>query len=444
MTNLPKPSSVRGNGIWDAAQQGISTLANAVISLLVVTALSMEDYGAYSYAIAVTGIAMSIMNAGLGGLVVRYLVEHRSQNRALVTAMLISRSALACAGYACAALLALTAGNEVVLVATLVALVALFGKALEGPEAWFLSQLRSRRTATLRVSVTLVAFSARLAAIIFFPSLLVFVALFVLEAILSGIAILVAYLREPDSPGLSRPDIRTSAELIRESLPLLLSGVANQVTLKANVIIVQALLGATSVAVFSVAARISELAYFLPVVFMNSLLPHLMSLRFESEDPSAYKAMMKKAYGRALWAGIGVGLVVGVVSAFAIPWIFGPEYGDSVPVLAIYLCATPFVFMAAVYSKWIIVEKVLWASLVRHCIGAIVSIGASIALVPVAGVTGAAAATVLAYVSASYVAAFFSRLTRGQAILMSSAWLYPLTLIGRRRAGGMQHRGGRS
>lgn len=417
--------------MWDAAQQGVSTLANAIISLLIVTALSVNDFGAYSYAIAVTGIAMSIMNAGLGGLVVRHMVEHRSQNRVLMTAMIMARSALAGVGYLVAAAIALSSGSEEVLLATLLALLALFGKTLEGPEAWFLSHLRSRRTALIRVTISLLLFAVRLVAIIFFPSLLVFVALFVLEAFLSGTAILVAYLREPDSPGFSKPSIMTSLRLMRESTPLLLSGIANQITLKASVIVVQAFLGASSVAVFSVAARISELAYFLPVVFMNSLLPHLVSLKSDKNE-SRYVGTLKLAYGRAFWAGVAVAVVVGCVGSILIPWFFGPSYEDSAPILIVYLCATPYVFLAAVYSKWIIAERVLWASLVRHVVGAGTSVIGSIILVHAVGLMGAAIATVIAYVFASYASAFFTPTTRKQAVLMTLALVYPIGAIRRR------------
>lgn len=422
----PKSSTVRGNGMWDAAQQGATTLANAVIALLIVTALSVNDYGAYAYATALASLAMSIMNAGLGGLAVRYLVESRPKNKLVVTGMLVARMALAAMGYLIAATISLTSGSGEVILATLVALSALFGKALEGPESWFLSHLRSRRTASARFIVTILMFGARLAAIVYFPSLTVFVCLFLVEALFSGLAVLLLYIREVDSPGIARPDMRSAFRLIRESLPLLLSGVANQITLRANIIIVQSILGSTSVGVFAVAGRISELAYFLPVVFMNSLLPHLMTLRADLQDPRRYQRLLQKAYGRAFWAGIIVAVVVGASGASLIPAVFGHEYRDSVGLLLIYLGATPFVFMAAVYSKWIIAEKVLWASLLRHGIGALLSVLLGVVLVGAIGVAGAAIATLVAYIFASYVSAFFTKSTRGQALMMTEAFIYPL------------------
>lgn len=422
-------TSVKKNGLWDAAQQGITVASNAVISLLIVTVLSVEQYGVYSYALALVAIAMSVMNAGLGGLAVKYLVSDRSANAAIISAVLAARVTLGLLGYAVAALVAVASGGDEIVLASLVALTALFGKAFEGPEAWFLSHLRSRRTAALRGVATFVLLALRLAAIVLVPSLFVFIGLFVLEAFITGIGILTLYLREPDSPRLAKVDFHRSMRMLRQSLPLLISGLANQITLRSDVVIVQAILGTTAVGVYALAARLSELAYFLPVVFMNSVLPLLLRVRSSDAASVEYREVLQRAYGRSFWAGVCVTVIFGAAGTVLIPWVFGPEYKEAVAALHVHLLSAPFVFMAAVYSKWIIAEGLLWVSLVRHGAGAVISIVGAIVLIPQMGIVGASLASVIAYVFASYVAAFFTRQTRSQAVLMSAAVVYPAKFI---------------
>ncbi|MCS5713724.1 flippase [Herbiconiux sp. CPCC 205716] len=419
-----------GNGFWNAGQQGLSLALNAVIGILLVVAVPVQEYGLYSYAVALSSIGVAVMSAGLTGLAVRELVQDREANSAIVASLTLIREFFALVGFLIIAGLSLTSGDGLAIAATLLASSALFGRALNAPELWFLSHLRSGKPAIARISVTVALFGVRLALLALWPNIWVMLILYSAEGLISSLIIIGMYLRDKDSPGFARPSFPAMFTLLRRSWPLMLSSLADQANLKSSVIVIQALLGPKAVGVYAAASRLSEISFFLPVVFMNSTFPVLLKVRKEKgPDSSDYRRMLQQSYDRAFWMGVLVAVSVIVVGTVVIRVVFGPEYADAEPILYIQAAACPFVFMGAVYSKWIIAEGYLWSSLVRHSFGAVVNIALNFALIPVMGVIGAAVATLVSYIAASFVASFLGRRSRFAGGQMARAIVWPARLV---------------
>ena len=398
---------VMSNGSWSALQQVITMGFNAVLGILLVLVLPQEDFGLYSYATAMVAIGMSVMTAGMSGLALQALVQAEDRNAEIMAALLLVREVFALVGYVAIGLLAYLTASDLALAVTLLASVALFGRALDAPEFWYVSRLRTRITARIRISVSIAMFIVRLGLILWFPNIWVFIGAYVLEGVLVGALIYVRYRFRDDSPGVLKPAIGDVRTLVTRSVPLMLSGFASQINLRGDVVIISSLLGAASVGIYAAAARLSELAYFLPVVFMNVAFPGILRLRKqEGADSPAYIAAMQRAYDTAFWSGVLVAGGIALTGSILITTVFGPEYAASRSVLLIHVAACPFIFMAAVYSKWIIAENILWTSLLRHALGAGVNIALCLYLIPAHGVQGAAMATGISYIVASYLSCF--------------------------------------
>jgi O-antigen/teichoic acid export membrane protein len=82
--------------------------------------------------------------------------------------------------------------------------------------------------------------------------------------------------------------------------------------------------------------------------------------------------------------------------------VYGPEFSESGPVLAIHIWAGVFVFLGMTASIWTMIKGyqkfALWASLG----GAAVKIGLNLVVIPAYGIVGAAATMVISQAVASY------------------------------------------
>jgi len=426
--------SIRQNSVWNALQQVSNLASGSVFAIVLAWVLPLREYGVYSYALALCTVGFAVTTAGLNGLGIKYIVAEGMRRSRSVAAILLIRELFCVATYLILGGISFTSHDRLTTVATLVALSSLFVRALDAPELWYMAHMRSRRTATIRVITVTFMVVVRIVAILVLPNLWLFIGIFVAETALASVWILWRFWFDPDAPPMSRPAGTEIRSMLSESSPLALSAISDQVNQRAAIVIIQPMMGSVSVGIYSLAARVSELAYFLPIVVMNATLPVLLRALEDSRRTGSdlrYRRMLQVAYDRTFQFGLGIALVVTTICLSPAKHLVSPDLQPVFGVLALHIWASPFVFMGAVYSKWIIAEGYLWSSLLRHSVGAVANIALNFLLIPHWGLNGAALATVLSYAAANYFACFLGKQSRRQGYCMTRAFLSPLTALAR-------------
>ena len=424
--------SVRGNAFWTAAQQAVTLGAGFTTSVLVARTLSQADFGRFSFAVSLATVAVAISSGGLNGLAIKAIVDGRAEGRDALGTLSVIREVLAVISYVVMLGVAHLIGGVSDATTSAVALLIVFPRALDTIDFWYQATQQTRRAATPRIAVAVVALVARVVLALVHPDLLLFLALTVVEACVGAAVTGRRLARERDRTEPVTYDRALAASLLGGSWILLLSSVAATLNSRGDVLILQAMTGPVEVGQYAAAVRISEILFFIPTAVMTAAFPGLLALRRAHGAASAqYRDALQKYYDAAFWIGVAVAVVLAAVGPLAIRLLFGPGFAESGTVLRIQLAALPFVFMAAVYSKWIIAEGHLVASLVRHVAGAAVNIAANLALIPVLGIVGAAIATVVSYVLASYVTCFFGRSMRPAGAQMTRAFVAPVRWLRR-------------
>jgi len=354
-----------------------------------------------------------------------------------MTALIVIRELFATIAYGLLIAVSAISGDSQTLAATAIATLVLFARALDASEMWFQARAESHKSAVIKIGVVTAMLAIRVAAAASGAELLVFLFLYVLESVAISILLLLRYLLDRESPGFSRPETSTPRALLRASWVLALASVANQINSRGDIIVIQALLGSAAVGLYSAAARLSEMAYFLPTVFMTATFPRLLQIRkIHGAGSERYRAELQSSYDRACWAGIGIMVAILTVGPWALELLFGERFAEAGPILRVHALALPFVFMAAVFSKWIIAENRLFASLIRHGLGASLNIALNFALIPTMGLIGSAWATVISYAVASYLSCFATRSTRQAGVQMCLAFIAPIRAAHRRLSNG--------
>ena len=423
---------VMASASWATGQQAMLLMSNIAVSVVLARTLPIGDFGVISLATTLAAFGATVAVGGMSALGIKALVDDQDAEASTMTGLILLREGFGLLCYLGVVALSVVGGENRVVAATAVASLVLFARAFDPIDFWFQSRLNSRRSATVRIIVTVAMLAVRILAAVLGAGLWVFLSLFVLESLVVTGALLARYLTEAESPGFARPNIAVAAGMLGGSWILLLSGIANQINLRADQLIIQSKLGSAAVATYAVAARLSEMSYFLPVVFMTATFPVIIGARKEwGGDNPKYTALVQRSYDRACWAGIGIAAILFLAGPFAISLLYGARFSESGDILRIHVLALPFVFMAAVYSKWIIMENLLVASLLRHALGAALNIALNFLLIPMYGLRGAAIATVISYVVASYLACFVGRPMWPAGVAMTKAFLAPLRLLRR-------------
>ena len=99
-------------------------------------------------------------------------------------------------------------------------------------------------------------------------------------------------------------------------------------------------------------------------------------------------------------------------SAIIVGLLFGDAYLEAVPVLAIHIWASLFVFLGVASSRWFLAENLQKLMLVRTVLNGLINILLNLLLIPDYGAVGAAIALLVAQAAGTFIFDHFREDTR--------------------------------
>ncbi len=200
-------------------------------------------------------------------------------------------------------------------------------------------------------------------------------------------------------------------QLLRDSWPLILSGLVVTIYMRIDQIMIKEMLGERAVGIYSAAARISEVWYFVPVLLTNSLFPSILNAKQISEK--FYFSRIQRLYSFLLWSAITIAMLVTFLSGYIVNILYGQAFGEAGNILVIHIWAGVFVFLGVASGSWFVSEGLQKYSTINTVVGAIVNVLLNFIFIPKYGAYGAAIATVVSYFVAAYLMNLFFEATRG-------------------------------
>ncbi len=409
----------------------LESLTSIIISFLVTLALARyllpELFGKLSLLMAVIAIVLPFMTLGLNSLITRELLNRPSETDVILGSALVIR---------------LVAGVTVVAFASFISryylvyddwklfvllMIASIFNAATVFDFWIQAHVANRLAVKMRLFILFIFSACRLIAIHMDCDFSVFVYLLGMESVCRGVGFLGLYRVVNKGCNKLRFTFNECGKLIRDSRWLFLSGVAAVLYLKIDQVMLGIMLGDHAVGVYSVAAKLSEVWYFVPAVVVTSYFPHLLSIRDRNNEE--YYEKLQKTNDFLFASAFMLAVLTTFASGWLIPFFFGAEYLLSVEVLLVHIWAAILVFMRALLSKWLIAESLLKISFLSQVSGAIANIILNWFLIPVMGPVGAAYATVVSYAIASYAILFLRKETQPMALVVTRSLVLPYRLL---------------
>ena len=224
----------------------------------------------------------------------------------------------------------------------------------------------------------------------------------------------------------------TAIYLIKQSLPLLLSGAAIIIYQKIDQVMLGNMIDKESVGFYSVAGKFTELCIFIPTILSQTITPILVKLY--DEDSDKYKNKAQVFMNLTIWGTIISCLVICLLAAPLIKYTFGAQYIPSITLLQIMVFKVVGYAFAQTTGALIIIEKKQQLVVVRNIIGCITSIGLNLMLIPILGIYGAAIASVITAFCTGYLSHLvipkYHSMLRMQTRCIVFGWKdIPLTLL---------------
>lgn len=416
------------NTSWLAAEKFIRMFSALIVGILVARYLGPEQYGKLAYCISVTMLFSMLTHLGLDGMTVRELVKRPEEKAVVMGTVFSMKYAISVvASISMVAFAWFTAEETIVwLLLTCLAISLLLDPKIVF-EFWFESRIQGKHTAKAKVLSLLGASLYKIMLVAFSVSLYWFGFAYLLEAML--LLLLLFWFYRQTSELATHNWYFSSKEakaLLSRSWMVMIGSACAMIYKKVDQAMLMWLQGAEEVGVYAVAAQLSEVWNFLPMVIVASVYPILIKLKDKSE--SEYQTRLQQVFDLLALLAIGLAVCTTIVAEPLINTLFGVEFARSAEVLVIHIWSCIFIFYRALFGKWIHIEQVLMFSLITQGLGAISNVVLNLYLIPLHGAVGAAYATLISYSLASFVSLIFYSKTRSVFVKMCLAFTIPFRI----------------
>lgn len=405
------------NSGWLLLDKVLMLGAGLAATVVLARYLGPEDFGYLNYALALVALLQIVCHLGMTGLVVKELKVRPDQEDAILSSVLVLKVLAALLAYGAMLSTWLIGDDQRLVVLALVGLTLLFTP-FEMLNDWFQSRVKAKYAAVAGMAGQVTGNTLKIILAVSGFGLVAMAAAHVsIIMITAGLLLFFAFrlkrsFRFDFSWELSR-------ELLGKSFLIFLGSLSAVIYLKVDQIMLQYILGNEAVGQYAAAAKLSEAWYILPVVLMASIFPKIIDL--SHGDKKRFHDFLQLSFDLLFLSALCLSVVVFLLSDFIIDLLYGSAYASAADVLSIHIFAATFVFMRALFSKWIILEEVFIFSLVTQGLGALSNIVLNYFLIHSHGIAGAAVATLVSYSIAGYFSLLLSRRTRPLFVMMTKS-----------------------
>ncbi|HBL10722.1 MAG TPA: flippase [Cyanobacteria bacterium UBA11162] len=394
----PGLRQVISNTSWLLADKIFQMGLGALVGIWVARYLQPKDYGLLTYAITWVALFGAIAQLGLGTIVIRDIArDPAGKDETMGTAFVLQIIGGILTLILTVGIILLLKPNEILThwLVGIVATATIF-QAFGTIDYWFQSQLQSKYTVVANNLVSLANAFLRVGLIQIKATVIAFAWARLAEAILRGIALIVAYRINGNNLRRWKYSFSRAKTLLQESWTLVLAGLAIYIYASSDQVMLGSLLKETTeLGFYSAAVKISELFNFIPMIIYQSLLPKLVELK--KKDRTEYMANFQIYFDLMSLLWIAIAIPISIFSSYIINLLYGESYAASSTILSIYVWAQFGSNFGLARNAYLAVEGKLHISLYLSVIGAVTNIAINYLLIPSYGALGATIATLITY-----------------------------------------------
>jgi len=414
---------ISSNTAWLFGDRMVRMIVGLFIGVWLARYLGPERYGIYSYAIAFTFLFSPIRSLGMERVTVRELVKRPADAGSIMGSSIFPMLVGGVAAFSAAGILigVLRPGDSTVRILVLTIAAGMLFQSFDVVDYYNQSRVESRFTVLPKGVVFLGASVIKAMLILLGASVVAFGWIYGAELFFAAVALTVAYLMRRDIPApgrwkLSGPEVRG---LLADSWPLMISSALIVINMRIDQVMMGSMLGNHDLGVYSVAVRLTELWYFIPIILQSTLMPSIVNAGQKSRELldrrmyNYYRLMSALAY----MAIIPMWLLSGPLVLL----LFGESYAGAIPMARWLLITVLFVNLGL--ARTVFLTTMNWTRLhmASSVLGALINVVLNFILIPVYGGMGAVIASLIAYWVQVHGSCFLFPALRGTGMSMLKA-----------------------
>jgi len=386
------------NTSWLMGHRILSMIVALFVGVYVARYLGPERFGLLSYAMSFVGLFTALATLGLDGIMVRELVKTPERRDELLgTAFWLKTGGAILMWMGIVAAIPFTHNDTQTNILIAIIAIGVIFQAFNVIDFNYQAEVKSKYVVYAQLASLVISSVIKLVFVWFAAPLVWFACVFLLDAVVHAVGLTAMYLKNTGRIWYWKWRWEIAKELLRDSWPLILSGMVISIYMKIDQIMIKEMLGAEQVGHYAAAVRLSEAWYFVPMAITSSVFPAIINAKKQSEE--LYYQRLQKLYDLMVWLAVAIALPTTFLAPWVIRVLYGEAFSPAAGVLSIHIWAGVFSFFGTARGKWLIVENLQKIGFYYLFFGGIVNIILNITMINKIGIQGAAIATVGSLIS---------------------------------------------
>ncbi len=291
---------------------------------------------------------------------------------------------------------------------------------------WFQSQVQSKYTVYAKNGAFLLVAFVKIALILTHAPLVAFAVAGVGELALAAVGLAIAFKARGNRFQLLRFSRVRAIALLRDSWPLILSGLAIFMQAKFDQVMLGEMVGENEVGQFSAAMKLIEVFGFIPMIIYSSVAPEITKAKTEGEE--FFYQHLTNVYRLMFILFLVTSIPVFLFGGKILVMLYGPEYKKAGVLLSLFAVRLFFANFGVAKGLFITNEYLFRYSLISAIMGALTNISLNLLLIPKYASVGAIWAMIVSFAVTTFVMDIFFKKTRVNLFLMARAIVTPWQL----------------
>jgi O-antigen/teichoic acid export membrane protein len=401
------------NTSWLLGERIFRMVVGLFVGIWIARYLGPEQFGLFSYVQSFVGLFTVIATLGLDGIVVRELVKDESKRDELLgTAFWLKLMGAFVVLAVLSVAIIFTSNDSYTNTLVFIIASATIFQSFNVIDFYFQSKVMGKYIVFANVFSLLISSVIKIILILMNAPLIAFAWTVLFDSLILALGFIYFYIKNNSTFSIKKLIFNksTAVSLLKDSWPLVLSGMVIAVYMKIDQVMIMEMMDAEAVGQYAAAVRLSEAWYFIPMVITSSLFPAIVNAKQQNEGQ--YYNQLQKLFNLMVWTAIAIALPMTFLSDWVIDLLYGGQYNQAGNVLMIHIWAGVFVFLGVASGKWLLTENLQMLSFWRTFNGMIINVILNFVLIPKYGIQGAAIATLISQAVAAYFSDFFNQKTK--------------------------------
>ncbi len=408
----PNFQQIVGNTAWLLGDKFLRMGLGLLVGVWVARYLGPGGFGILHYAIAFVTLFTTLATMGLNNIIIRDVVRKpHEKDEVMGTAFVLKLLGGFFISILAVSLIYLFKPDDrqTLFLVAIISTGMIF-RAFDVIEFWFQAQVKSKYIIFAKTSGYLLINIVKIIAIYIQAPISVFAGILSAEIVLGAVGLVIVYQWQGYLLNAWSWSRKRAKSLLTESWPLIISGIVITIYMRTDQIMLGEMVGDSAVGIYSATVRISEMWYLIPNTLVKSVFPKVVQAK-EISQKIYYERLQQLFYSVAVLS-YSVAIPITFFSTQIVTLIYGDNYAAAGPVFSIHIWSGLFVSLGVARGPWLITEGLTKFSAASTATGSVINVVLNYFLIAKYSIIGAAIATVISQIFASYVCHIFLPKTR--------------------------------